>query len=85
MSYRVIIAALAEKQLLAIDKPIRERLRRAIDALADNPRRSGVTAMQGRPGYRARVGDYRILFTVHDDVIEVHVFRVAHRREVYER
>lgn len=85
MAYRVIVLAEVEKQLLSIDKPVRDRLRKAIDMLGENPRRSGVIALQGRPGYRARVGDYRILFTVHDDVIEVHVFRVAHRREVYER
>ena len=75
----------AEKQLEAIDKPIRQRLRNAIQMLSENPRRPGVIALQGTPnGYRVRVGDYRILFSVHDDVIEVRVFKVGHRRQVYE-
>ena len=39
----------------------------------------------GRPAYRVRVGDYRILYTVEDDVLVVAVFRVGHRRDVYER
>lgn len=39
----------------------------------------------GRPAYRVRVGDYRILYTVEDDVLVVAVFRVGHRRDVDER
>ena len=38
---------------------------------------------QGR--WRARVGDYRIVYTIEDDRLIVLVLRVAHRREVYER
>lgn len=33
--------------------------------------------------YRVRVGDYRILYEVHDRVLLVHVVRVGHRRDVY--
>ena len=32
---------------------------------------------------RVRVGDYRILYTVHDDVLVVVVVTVGHRRDVY--
>lgn len=33
--------------------------------------------------YRVRVGDYRIVYEVIDDVLIIHVVRVGHRREVY--
>ena len=41
--------------------------------------------MQGRPGFRVRVGDYRILYMVHDDVLLVVVVQLGHRRDIYER
>ena len=33
--------------------------------------------------YRVRVGDYRIVYEVLDNVLLVHVVRIGHRREVY--
>jgi mRNA interferase RelE/StbE len=40
--------------------------------------------LTGRPGwYRVRVGDYRIVYTVRDDVLVLLVLAVGHRREVY--
>jgi len=42
-------------------------------------------ALRGRPGLRVRVGDYRIIYTVEDDVLLVLVVRLGHRRDVYEQ
>lgn len=39
--------------------------------------------MQGRPGFRVRVGDYRINYTIADDVLLVVVVTLGHRRDVY--
>ena len=36
-----------------------------------------------RDAWRVRVGDYRIVYTIKDDVLLVLVLRVGHRREVY--
>lgn len=44
------LRATAEKQLAALDRPVRERVAAAIDALAENPRPLGVIAMQGTAG-----------------------------------
>ena len=32
---------------------------------------------------RIRVGDYRVIYSIEDDVLVVTVVRVAHRREAY--
>ena len=57
---------------------------RVIDALATTPRPRGASALQGQPGFlRIRVGDYRIIYQVQDDLLTVLILRVAHRREVY--
>lgn len=41
--------------------------------------------MQGRPGLRVRVGDYRIIYTIDDGVLLIVVVRLEHRRDVYNR
>lgn len=33
--------------------------------------------------WRVRMGDYRIVYTIKDDVILVLVLRIGHRREIY--
>jgi mRNA interferase RelE/StbE len=55
----------------------------AIDKLPDNPRPSGCRKLKGADVYRIRVGDYRVVYEIHDDVLIVLVVRVAHRSEVY--
>jgi mRNA interferase RelE/StbE len=42
-----------------------------------------VTALKGGDTYRLRVGDWRVIYTLHGDVMMVLVVRVGHRREVY--
>jgi mRNA interferase RelE/StbE len=41
--------------------------------------------MVGRPGWRLRVGDYRVIYTVSDAVLLVVVVELGHRREEYDR
>jgi len=85
-AYRVGLRASAEKQLAALDKPVRERVAAAIDALAETPRPSGTIAMQGAAGLlRIRVGSYRVVYTVSDRDLIVLVIDIGHRREIYRR
>lgn len=66
------------------DRATLRRIASAIDGLASNPRPEGARALQGEATVlRLRVGDYRILYTINDDVLLVLVVRVGHRREVY--
>ncbi len=84
--YTVFLKPSAERALKKIAAPNLRRIVRAIDNLRTNPRPSGVTALQGEPGLlRIRVGDYRIIYTVQDDVLTVLVVTVGHRRDVYKR
>ena len=85
MNYRVLIDARAVKQLQKLPKSVVERIDAAIAALSENPRPTGVKMLQGRlkPGWRVRVGDYRILYRIDDTAGDVRVFEIGHRREVY--
>lgn len=64
---------------------MRERVKAAIDTLAENPRPSGAVKLAGRDDYRVRVGDNRIVYAVDDAERLVIVARIAHRRNVYRR
>jgi mRNA interferase RelE/StbE len=56
-----------------------------IGLLADDPRPPASRPLRGRPGYRVRVGDYRIIYTIADDVLLIVVVALGHRRDVYDR
>ncbi len=56
-----------------------------IGLLADDPRPPASRPLRGRPGYRVRVGDYRIIYTIADEVLLIVVVALGHRREVYDR
>ena len=84
--YAVFLKPAAERALKKLALPALRRIARAIDSLASNPRPSGVTALQGESRLlRIRVGDYRIIYTVQDDVLTVVIVTVGHRRDVYQR
>jgi mRNA interferase RelE/StbE len=61
------------------------RILRRIDQLVEEPRGPGTEKLSGQERYRARQGDYRIVYEIRDEVLVVVVVRVAHRREAYRR
>lgn len=82
--YEVRLARRAERSLASLERREQQRIRAALDLLADNPRPPNCVAMQGEDSvFRVRVGDYRIVYEVIDAVLLVHVVRIGHRREVY--
>ena len=82
MPYRVELAPAAQRDLRRLPPHIQERLAAPIQALADNPRPSGVRKIQGEDrGWRIRVGQYRVVYDVHDDRSIVVVLKVDRRRE----
>lgn len=85
MSHRIEVTPAALRALRKIDHQDRPRLQAAIALLAQDPRPPGAKALRGRDGYRVRVGDYRILYTVDDGVLLVVVVTLGHRRQVYGR
>jgi mRNA interferase RelE/StbE len=84
-SYSILITRSAAKELESVPSKDRQRIIRRISALADDPRPEGSEKLSGDEKYRIRQGDYRILYSIEDDVLVVTVVRVGHRREVYRR
>lgn len=56
---------------------------RRVAALADDGRLPGREKLSGQEKYRLRQGDYRVLYAVDDDALQVMVVKIGHRREVY--
>jgi mRNA interferase RelE/StbE len=82
----VTILPAAARELAALPRATERRLRDKIETLAKNPRPPGCTKMAGADDlWRIRVGDYRIIYAVHDDVLVVLIVKIGHRREVYRR
>lgn len=51
--------------------------------LESNPRSPDVKKLKGRNAWRIRVGDYRVIYEIHDRELHILVITVGHRREVY--
>ena len=83
-SYRVELSRSAEKDLRRIDRSKLSAIYRAIESLGEDPRPLGAKKLTGADRtFRIRLGDYRIVYEIENDVLVVFVIRVAHRKDVY--
>jgi mRNA interferase RelE/StbE len=84
MNYEIQFSPLAKREIKKLPPQILERVGLVLDELAHDPRPPGVKKLQGLDDtYRVRVGDYRIVYEIQDNLLIVLVLSVAHRREVY--
>lgn len=84
MNYQIEFVKQAVKQFKALPTQDRERLQPKIDALATEPRPSGVVKLAGADDlYRIRVGEYRIIYSIQDEQLLILVVKIGHRRDVY--
>lgn len=81
--YKLEISQTAHHQIRKLPERTRDRVNNAIARLAENPCPHGVKKLVARDGYRARVGDYRILYHIDDEARAVTVYRVLPRENVY--
>ncbi len=83
-SYRVEVTNQAIKNLKKLPKPIVERLLKAARSLKENPRPEACKKLRGFENlYQIRVGDWRIIYTIEDDLLLVLVITIKSRGEVY--
>jgi len=52
--------------------------------LEENPRPPGSKKLKGRAGYRLRIGDYRVIYEIEDNILRVIVIDVGHRKDIYQ-
>ena len=84
MSYSIVIKESALKQLEKVPKIFSKKIEKLIDSLSENPRPVGVKKLKGTKDlYRVRVGDYRIIYSIDEDVKIVDVRKIGHRKDIY--
>jgi mRNA interferase RelE/StbE len=84
--YKIVISKSALKDMVRLPVKTNTQISKAIDKLADNPRPAGCKKLKGEKEYmwRIRVGDYRILYTIAEEVKVVDIRKIGHRKDIYE-
>jgi len=83
IQYQIIILPAAEKSLSKLPKKMQLRIQGAITTLASNPIPPVSKKLVGRDNYRLRVSDYRIVYSIHNNILTVKIISIGHRREIY--
>ena len=84
--YALAFRPAALRALRKLDRQTAERIKTATEALRDDPRPPGAKMLTGLDGLlRIRVGGYRIVYAIDDQLRVVRVAAVGHRREIYTR
>ena len=85
--YEVVLSAQAQKIYASADQALAKKLARCFEQLEQSPRyHPNIKPLKGDfvGYYRYRIGDYRLIYLVDDEINQVIVNTIAHRREVYE-
>lgn len=83
--HRIVFTKQASKTLLRMPRNVADRIREKLDLVAKNPHghHHNVTKLQNRPGYRLRIGDWRVIYEIHKDELIIVVLKIASRGEAY--
>ena len=81
--YSVTLSPLAVRQLDMLNENQMKPIIRAFEVLKVNPRPSGVKKLKGRPGYRVRAGNYRIIYQIFDSELRINVLAFGDRKDIY--
>lgn len=82
--YEVVFSQKAKKQLFKLERSIQERIVSALERIRIRPQ-SYITKLVGDPGYKLRVGDYRVIMDIDKGKLLVLVIKVGHRKNIYEK
>jgi mRNA interferase RelE/StbE len=83
MPYTVRFKKSARKELESLERETRKKVLSFIEALALNPTPANSLKLTSIPLWRIRVGSFRILYEIQNEVLLVYVVKIAHRKDVY--
>jgi mRNA interferase RelE/StbE len=83
--YKITFTSQASKALFKMPRNTAQVIREKLNQLAIDPFAAIPNAkkLQGRPGYRLRIGDWRVIYEINKDEITIIVMKIAPRGEVY--
>lgn len=80
---KILFVKSAEKELLHLNKNLGQKILKKIGGLKDNPYGQNSQKLEGDKGYRIRLGDYRVIYTIDKENKTILIIKIAHRKEVY--
>lgn len=85
MPYQIILSNAASKQLRKLPTPVAQRIQAQLFELENDPRPTGCKKLVNVEAWRIRIGDYRAIYEIHDDILIVSVIEIGHRKEIYKK
>jgi len=89
MLYKIEIPeTLLKKSLKKIPTSDAKKIIEEIDSLEHDPRPSGSKKLKGstkKPLYRIRIGDYRVVYSIFDNILTILIIEIGHRKDIYSR
>lgn len=82
-NYSVQLSTKAKKYLDKLSDSIAQPIFDAISSLETDPRPRGCIKLKSKDAYRIRVGNYRIIYEIFDEILIVDVIELGHRKDVY--
>jgi mRNA interferase RelE/StbE len=83
--YNVVVSKSAAKELLKLPATVNNRIIKVILELSDDPRPQGSKKLKGgSENWRIRIGAYRVIYAIDDEVMIVDVRKVGHRKDIYD-
>ncbi|MDD4967858.1 MAG: type II toxin-antitoxin system RelE/ParE family toxin [Paludibacter sp.] len=83
--YKVVLTKSAEKELIKVPKVYSKNIIKHLKDLINNPRPIGCKKLSGYDNiYRIRIGMYRIVYRIEDDILYIEVIKIGHRKNVYQ-
>ena len=83
MPFKIVWDEKAYDSLNKLEPTISRRILKKVDELSENPFSKDIKRLKGCNDFRLRVGDYRIIFAVEQNTIQI--LKVGHRKNVYDR
>lgn len=80
---KIVIVKKAKKELNKLPTNVREKIRLKLLDLKNNPISFQTKKLTEQPGYRLRVGDYRVLYLIELESDRIVILRIKHRKDVY--
>jgi mRNA interferase RelE/StbE len=81
--YRIEVKTSAAKELRKIPGKELTRILDRIRTLSDDPRPKGSIKLTNKEEYRLRIGKYRVLYSIEDNILVVYIVKAGHRKSIY--
>jgi mRNA interferase RelE/StbE len=85
VAYKISLKPSALKDLDALPTKEVSNILKRIERLKNDPRPIGVQKLTDKEGYRIRSGNYRVLYEIEDNIKNIFIYRIKHRKEVYRK